>query len=183
MPDQHFKYLGLYSVLLGTLFVMYVLAKYRGDKSMTISLHVASHSSARLLFGLTATLAAILFYPFLWQWFVPTFHLPELFYWCVVIPGICQVLLGWVPDIPGLLNRVHNTAAFLAGACVFPMVIMITRDHVIPVGMRIASLIYLTLALVGVYFYFFVQNMRQYSLIYQIGFYWGFFLLILATAY
>jgi hypothetical protein len=183
LPNESLRYFGLYGLLLGTLAIILILYKWRGDKSMTLSLHAASHPGAYLTMGIAATITAIFIYPFFFWWFAPVLQLPALFNWCMGIAGICQILIGWIPDKPGRLSRIHNILAFIAGAMIIPITILIALSPVIPELLRYFSFVYLGLSLLFIFLYFFKHSIRKHSLIYQMIFYWGFFVIILSAAY
>lgn len=183
LPNPTLHYFGLIGLLFAALAIGFILYKWRSDKSMTLSLHAATNSQALIFFGVAATITALFLYPFLWWWFMPTLQLPSLFGWCVGIAAICHLLLGWVPDKPGKLSQIHNVIAFIAGAMIIPFTIMIAFSTAISPILKYASLIYLALSIVFIGLYFFVRSIRKHSLIYQMIFYWGFFVIVLAAAY
>ncbi|MDN5274955.1 MAG: hypothetical protein JWP06_856 [Candidatus Saccharibacteria bacterium] len=183
LPNENLHYFGLYGLLFGTLAIILMLYKWRGDKSMTLSLHAASHPSAYITMGIAATVTAIFIYPFFFWWFAPTLQLPVLFNWCIGIAAICQILIGWIPDKPGRLSRIHNILAFIAGAMIVPITIFIASSPVLSSALKYSALVYLGLSLLFIFLYFFVRSTRKHSLVYQMIFYWGFFTIILSAAY
>ncbi len=183
LPNNTFHYFGLIGLLFAALAIGFILYKWRGDKSMTLSLHAAAEPQALIFFGVAATITALFFYPFLWWCFMPALQLPSLFGWCVGIAAVCHLLLGWIPDKPGKLSRIHNMVAFIAGATIIPFTIMIALSPVISPILKYASLAYLILSIIFISLYFFVRSVRRHSLIYQMIFYWGFFAIILTAAY
>jgi len=160
-----------------------MLFKWRGNRSMTLSLHAASDPKALLLFGTTSTITALFIYPFFWGWFMPTLHLPALFAWCISIAGVCQLLIGWIPDKPGSLGHAHNILAFVAGSMIIPITIMGGLSPVVSSVLKYASFAYLAFSCTFIILYFTVRSIRKHSLIYQMIFYWGFFAIILSAAY
>jgi len=183
LPNEDLRYFGLYGLLFGTLAVIIMLYKWRGDKSMTLSLHAASHRGAYLTMGIAATVTAIFIYPFFWLWFMPTLQLSPLFGWCIGIAAICQILIGWIPDKPGKLSRIHNVLAFIAGGMIIPITILLALSSEISSILKYLSFGYLGLSLLFIFLYFFVRSIRKHSLVYQMVFYWGFFSIILCAAY
>ena len=183
LPNEDLRYFGLYGLLFGTLAVILMLYKWRGNKSMTLSLHAASHPSAYITMGIAATVTAICIYPFFFWWFTPTLKLPVLFNWCIGIAAICQILIGWIPDKPGRLSRIHNILAFIAGAMIIPITIFIALSPVVSSALKYSAFVYLGLSLVFIFLYFFVRSTRKHTLVYQMIFYWGFFTIILSAAY
>lgn len=150
---------------------------------MTLSLHAAAHPAAYVTFGVTATVVAAFLYPFFWWWYIPTLHLSALFGWATGLAAVCQVSLGWIPDKPGILSRIHNYIAFVAGTLIIALSIMLMQSSHVLTAIRIGIAAYLTLAAILIYLYFRVQAIRQHSLIGQVIFYWGFFTLLLAAGY
>ena len=151
LPNEDLHYFGLYGLLFGTVAVVIMLYKWRGDKSMTLSLHAASHPSAYLTMGIAATVTALFIYPFFFWWFAPTLQLPPLFNWCIGIAAICQLLIGWIPDKPGRLSRVHNVLAFVAGAMIIPITILIALSLNISSVLQYVSFVYLALSLLFIF--------------------------------
>lgn len=183
MPNEHIRYFGLYAIVAATAFIIFMLIKYRGNKSMTLSLHAASHPTAYVLFGIMATLSAALFYPFLLWWFAPTFRLPLLFSWFVVIIAACQLLIAWIPDRPGVMSKIHTRVAFVAGALALPLTWMIIMSPFITSGLKVFGILYFVLSLLCVFLYFVVSGAKRYSLVLQMSYYWGFFVIVLTASY
>jgi len=183
LRNEGFHYFGLYGLVFGTLAVIVMLYKWRGDKSMTLSLHAAAHTSAYITMGIGATVTALFIYPFFWWWFMPALQLPLVFGWCVGIAAVCQILIGWIPDKPGSLSRIHNTLAFIAGAMIIPITVLIALSPTISPILKYLSFAYLGVSLLFIFLYFLVAGTRKHSLFYQMIFYWGFFIIILSAAY
>lgn len=181
--NEDLRNFGLYGLFFGTIAVIFMLYKWRGDKSMTLSLHAASHPGAYVTMGIAATVTAVFIYPFFFWWFAPTLQLPTLFNWCIGIAAICQILIGWIPDRPGKLSRIHNVLAFIAGAMIMPITILVALSPAISPILKYLSFTYLGLSLLFIFLYFFVRTIRKHSLIYQMIFYWVFFIIILSAAY
>jgi hypothetical protein len=115
---EGYKILGpIYVAIIWTA-IWYVLRKWPGDKTMSVSKHVAVYKEAYLLFAIVRTLFFPLFLLFMFGWFIPAFNLPaaaSIFIAC----GIAGDLVSaWIPEADGWKGKVHRLSAYgVASQC------------------------------------------------------------------
>ncbi|MBW4061511.1 hypothetical protein HJC99_03015 [Candidatus Saccharibacteria bacterium] len=90
----------------------FLIRRWPGDRSMSISLHAVAHRSAFWYFASVTTVIGVAFTAFLTQWFIPTFHLPWWFTAVYLLSFAAQLITAWVPDRPGWRRPVHRLAAY-----------------------------------------------------------------------
>lgn len=183
MPNQTFKYFGVYALILASTYIIYLTRKYRGGKTMTISSHAASDTTARVQLAVVVPLHTLLLGSFLYYWFSPTFHLTHIFDSFVIFMALSELLIGWIPDVPGKLQRIHHYAAFSVGGFGLLISLLIAVSSHIAPGVRVAFAVYLLASAVGILCFFRLDSIRKHVLIYQIALYWLFFILLLVAAY
>lgn len=112
MPIEQYKYYGLISIATVWAGLIFMVYKWRGDKSMSFSLHAAADRQAYMfylsLFLLTLP-PLLLFVVF---WYVPTLGLPEVFSFIAVLGVVCQLIAGIVPDMEGKQRVIHRLSAY-----------------------------------------------------------------------
>lgn len=93
-PNKDLHYFRLYGLLFGTLAVIYMLYKWRGDKSMTLSLHAASHPGVYLTMGIVSTVTAIFICPFFGGGLYPLYNCRLYSAGVLELPAYVKSLLG-----------------------------------------------------------------------------------------
>ena len=124
-PDIHYKFFGLLSILIMWVGLLFLLYRWRGDRTMSFSVHAARTKSGRIYYFLLFAAALPLFYVFIIKWFVPALHLPASFTYLATVGVLGQVVAMMVPALPGRKGRIHNTGAYLMGFMMIPLSILI----------------------------------------------------------
>jgi hypothetical protein len=120
-----YRELGLLSILLIWSAFAFLLYKWRGKRTMSLSLHAASARSAFYYFATMLIIAGILFYIFMLQWFIPALGLPFSFTLIISLMTVLTVLTALIPDTRGLLQLLHRITAYSIAVFMFIVIIFI----------------------------------------------------------
>lgn len=177
------KFLGLFLVLLSWVVGAYMLRKWRGSRTMTISQHAASNSNALKLFATILIAGGLAFYVWLVRWFTPTLNLSALFVILVTIALLTQVVAGLIPDSEGLKSKIHRAAAYSGAFLYLPLSALILTASKISTPAQIIGLVCFLYMIIASFSYFFVKKARNHYLIFQTLYIVAFQIVILAAAY
>ncbi len=111
---EAFKPLGALSIAIGWASLLFLVTKWRGDKSMSFSKHAAAHRSAYLTMAVMESIFLPMYLVFIATWFVQTFELPAIFTVLNAISVIGLLIAAWVPDIPGIKGKIHHWVCYPA---------------------------------------------------------------------
>lgn len=178
-----FREFGLLGIIILWTAIIYMLRRWRGDRTMSVSMHAASARPAYFLSGTIQTVTGVLLYLFMTQWFVPYFQLPAQVTLVYALGATLQILAAWVPDSKGFNRTFHRFCAF-GMATLMPVVVFQI--------LAFAGLILPTVILGGLVFvymvasallFIFIKPVRKHFLYYQLAYVAGFHLFILSAAY
>jgi hypothetical protein len=116
---MEYRELGLLSILISWAAFAFLLTKWRGKKSMSISLHAASARSAYYFFAAALVLSGSMLVVFMYQWFIPHLQLDLGFQFIFFITMICFYAAILIPETKPLLKRLHRFFAFTGAALLF----------------------------------------------------------------
>jgi len=182
-PNEIYKLFGPISVGVTWLTVAFVIHKWRGDKSMSISRHAATHKAAYLTMLVVESIVLPMFFLFVAKWVTPVFDLPSFFTVCVGIAASGLVVAAWIPDVKGWKNIVHGMAAYGAAMLFIPASTVLYLSPSISPFARNMSLFVLIYELVAVTSFTVSEKARSYHLYVQTAYIILFDLSILAVAY
>lgn len=111
-PSLFARDLGVIAIFLCWATGFLIVHRWRGERTMSMSLHAAANKHAYMIFALILSLAAIASYLFFTQWFAITFHLPPVFNFIVTVAIVLQAVTAFVPDAPGVKSRIHRLCAY-----------------------------------------------------------------------
>jgi len=113
---EAFKSLGALSIAIGWASMLFLVFKWRGDKSMSFSRHAAAHKSAFLTMAIMESIFLPMYFVFIATWFVHAFQLPVIFTVLNAISVIGLLVAAWVPDVPGIRGEIHHRVCYPAYA-------------------------------------------------------------------
>ena len=147
---ESFKSFGLISILLGWIGLAFLICKWRGKTSMSLSQHAALTKSSFSFFISIFVITIPLFYLFILKWFVPAFDLPRLFINLILIGFLFQIIYVVIPDKNGISGLLHKFFAYSFAFLLIPLNIMIfTSSNLSPIGrfVSFASTLYMIFGL------------------------------------
>ena len=177
------KFLGLFLVLISWTAGAYMLRKWRGLRSMSISQHAASNSSALRLFASVLIIGGLASYIWLVKWFVPELDLSVLFVALLTITLFAQIIAALIPDTRGLKSRMHRAAAYSGAFLYLPLSYLILAAPKISSQAKIIGLVCFAYMIIACLAYFFVKKARSHYLTFQALYIVAFQVIILAAAY
>lgn len=182
-PVEGLKFLGAFSVALACILAAFMLRTWRGDRTMSLSRHAASHKLVYLLFASILTFDGALFYVFLWKWYMPALGLSAWFGFVLIAAAIFQLLAAWIPDKIGWQTKAHTFNALAVAACMMVQTLLIILVPHLPGVLKALAAAYLLMSLYFGFLYLFVARAKQHFLAYQSVFFLGFYAIILLTTY
>ena len=124
-----YKHLGLLSVIILSIGLLFVIYKWPLSKHQTFSQHVAQRRSSILyyiaLFGITLPPFVLFFV----GWFTPNFGIAPLANVFVVLSAIFQIACTLVPETGGRKTQWHRALAGLSALCLVPVLMFVAANH------------------------------------------------------
>lgn len=182
-PNEIFKLFGPISVAVTWLTVAFVVHKWRGDKSMSISKHAAANRSAYLTMLAVESIVLPMFFLFVAKWVTPTFNLPTFFTVCVGLSAAGLLLAAYIPDVKGWKTIAHELAAYGAAMLFIPASTILYLSPNISPFARYFSLFVLIYELAAVTLMTVFEKVRNHHLYVQTAYIVLFDLSIIAAAY
>ncbi len=125
IPNESFKSLGIFSIVLMWLGLLFLIYNWRGNKSMSFSLHAAQSRGGHIFYILLFSITLPLFFLFIINWYVPALNLPNLFTYLLIIGIIGQLIAAWVPAVGGLSEKIHNFGAYTMASMLIPLSVLV----------------------------------------------------------
>jgi hypothetical protein len=182
IPNEAFKLLGLLSITIIWLGLIFVLYRWRGNKSMSFSLHAAQTKSGQLFYFFLFLTTLPLFYLFIVLWFVPTLQLGLLFVALTTVGIIGQFIAVIIPSLPGWKENVHNIAAYIMGLTFIPLAAMIGLADTGSVTKSVALVAVLYMLITPI-LYLLVKKTHNYYLYFQAVYIAAFHAVVLTATY
>lgn len=164
---ESFKMLGplsVFTIWIGLAFLVY---KWPGKLDMSLSRHAAQTKWASVYYASLLMPAVAAFYLFMTRWFIPTYHLPKLATYVLLIGVLGQYIACLVPDTTGVASKIHQ-----AGGYTMSVTLSIMLWLTIFASGTSAAARWIDIVIVGVMAYLyglflFVPKARKRFLIYQ----------------
>ena len=163
--------------------VLYLLYKWRGDKSMSISRHAAKHKKAYLLMLIVETITFSLFFLFVYKWFVPTFKLPSFFNVLIAVSCGGFIVAALIPDVSGRKGIIHSLSAYTASMVFIPALALMFVSYEISNYAKVVIIFALIFQLGSVSAFMVIKNAKNYHLYIQSMYFLVFDLSLLAATY
>ncbi|HET7673610.1 MAG TPA: hypothetical protein VFK11_03810, partial [Candidatus Saccharimonadales bacterium] len=101
VPDPSFKPFGLISILITWMGLLFLLYKWKGNKSMSFSLHAAQTKAGQIYYFILFSITLPLFFLFILRWYAPFLGLSNIFIAVVLVGILGQILAIIVPAVGG----------------------------------------------------------------------------------
>lgn len=183
MVDESYKVVGLISITMLWLGFVVVLKMWPGDKSMSISEHVARHRKAQILLAVNTIVSLALFFLFAVRWLMPKIGLSDLFLVALIVTLLSQIIAVLIPEVGDKQGRVHRQFAHLGAIMWFVLLTLIALSPSLPLYVtRIAYLFMLIMIMIGALFKIRTKT-YEYQLMYQMAYYLTFDIALLFVTY
>jgi hypothetical protein len=181
-PDPTFKLLGLLSIIIVWTGLLFLLYKWRGNRSMSFSLHAAQTKSGQIYYFFLFIIVLPLFYLFIIKWLAPTLNLNNNFTYLIGLGVVGQLLAVLVPALPGRRMQIHNFGAYLMAFTMIPVSLFIAFATVPFLVSLVAALgaIYMVVATILLLT---VKRSHAYYLYFQAAYIATFHVIILLSSY
>ncbi len=183
MPLEIYKAFGPISVIIGWTAIGFLIYKWRGDRSMSISKHAAAHKGSYVLMLVVESIVLPMFFIFVAKWIVPTFDLPNFFTICVGIASLGLLVAAWIPDTRGLKSVVHGLASYTGAVLFIPALTILYVSSNIFGFAKYFTLAVLVYEIVAMVVFTVIEEARNYHLWVQAGYILLFDLVLLTVAY
>jgi len=180
--EMSFKWLGLVAMILLWSGLIFLLHKWPGKKSMSLSLHAAQTKSSQVYYFFLFVIVLPLLYLFLVTWYVPTVGLSGIFTFLATIAFLGQLTAVIFPAVPGWRIRVHNYGAFLMTLLMLPISLLIAFGQVSKL-IQVLTVVGVCYLIGATILYVAVKRTHAYTLYFQIAHIAVFFGIILLSAY
>lgn len=182
MPDEHFKFLGLLSIALIWTGLFFTIYRWRGDKSMSFSLHAAQTKIGLIYYFFLFWTMLPLFYLFILYWYVPRFDLGLPFIVLTTVGVAGQLIATMLPAGGGTKGIIHETGAYIMGITFIPLSVMIALADVSPFAkaVTIIAIVYMAGSII---LRFAWKGSMKFYLYFQAAYIAMFHMVILVSAY
>lgn len=136
---EAFKHLGALSIGIGWVSMLFLVTRWRGDKSMSFSKHAAAHKSAYLMMAVMESVFLPMYLLFIATWFVDAFGLPAIFIVLNAISVIGLLVAAWVPDVVGIKGKIHHWAGYPAFASMLIVALFLVLSDEVSAFARVFS--------------------------------------------
>jgi len=181
-PDTSFKSLGILSIIIVWGGLLFLLSKWRGDKSMSFSLHAAQTKSSKIYYFSLFLITIPLFYLFIIKWYVPSFDLPNIFTYFVTAGVLGQLIAVIVPAIKGRKEQIHNFGAYSMAFSMVPISVFIAFAD-IPPPVRILTIVGIIYMIGAILLFFYVKRTHSSYLYFQAAYIALFHAIIISSTY
>lgn len=128
-------------ISLGVLIVVITLLllshrKQHGSVLGTISETVGATKKAHLIFAVSMSIFAPMYYAFVWFWVGPVTDMPRYFYYILGTAFICELLFIWFPARDNRGGKIHKWTASFVGLVMFiiPLILAIETAVLSPLA-------------------------------------------------
>lgn len=136
-----------------------------------------------LLFSIALPLLLLFFI----DWFIPTFHMPQLATTLLILAAVTQFLCTLIPETGGVKSYIHRILASLSAISLLPVVAIIVANSGDTTAETISAICFVSM--VGVVAVGAVRALstkkieHDYVLIFQSSYYLAFFVAVLSATY
>lgn len=183
MPIEVYKHLGLFSIILVTAGLGYLMYKGPVSRHLTFSQHFAATGPGRLLYRFIFTIELPLFYIFTVKWFVPSLGLSSVFTALFTVAVAGQLIAAYVPDNGGTNTVIHNVGAYAMATLLIPSSLLIAMAPEVSEFAKYVALSAVGYMLVTWYLLIFIKRAREQYLYLQAIYIVMYFVTILSATY
>lgn len=134
-----YRELGVISIAIIWLGLIFLIVKWPGNRAMTFSQHAAQSRAALIYYFFLFVFTLPLFYLFMTRWFVPRFHFADMFMWFYTAGISMQLVAVTVPETKGLKVFIHRNSAFLMSLLLMPLLTMILVNSNVDITARLIT--------------------------------------------
>lgn len=176
------KLLGIVSVFLLFGTVLIILRQYGVQHAKTISQHVAVYRHTFLTFAIISSIATILFYVFMKEWFIPRLQPPPLFEYLLLLGLACQLIAAWVPDTEKLSSKIHRMFAY-AMAFIMPLLLVFILFSQASPFARVIAAFAAAMMFFHSFLFMYMKSLHERFLVHQSFYILVFYAAVLSVAY
>lgn len=186
---ESFKPLGAVSAIILAVGLLLVIKLWPQGIGKTFSQHVATSQKAILYYIFLFTIVLPLLLLFFIGWFIPTFHLPGLATYFLVLAAATQFVCTLVPETGGKQSLIHQTLASISAFSLLPVIAAVVVGSSAHTAAKevIAAICFLIMAsivLYGIIASLMTKKItHNYLLIFQASYYVAFFVAVLSASY
>lgn len=178
-----YKHVGLVLIILTWMGLIFLIKKWPGNKSMTLSQHAAPNKNSRLFYLLLFLITLPPFYLFITNWLVPNLSLPVIYTYVAGLAIVSQIIAAVVPDNGGLKTKIHNLGAYGMATLLIPLTGLILISSAGIVTKSLAAIATVYLVVVWLLHFFWLEKIQPHYLYFQSIYIAAFHAVILAATY
>ncbi len=160
-----------------------MIRKWPGDRSMSYSAHAAATRQGIVYYFAIFSIHLFLFYLFMTNWFVPTFHLPKLFSALLIVAVIGQLAALIIPTTGGRKTTIHDVTAYIMHILLMPLCLFIVFSQDFTLAIRMIALIVAAYMVLVWILFAFVKESKKHQLSLQTLYGTSFHLTIILATY
>lgn len=176
-------YLGVISIVIIWLGLLYLINKWPGKPSMSFSLHATQTKGAQIYYFLLFLVSLPLFYIFIVGWYVPSLHLNSWFVVLTTIGVIGQLIAATVPAVPGRKTAIHNIGAYGMAATFIPLSLIVAMAGDVHMYARVVAALAVLYMICTLGAALVLPRLRAHYIYFQAGYIAAFHAVILTSAY
>ena len=181
--NESYRYVGVLASFTAWLAIAIVLWRWPRIKSQSISKHVSAYKKAWLIFAPIESVALILFYVFMSNWFIPVLELPAIYTFLITLSLLLEFITTWVPDVKGWKQTVHHYTAYGAVLILPFITVLVALSPDISLFAELAAWISLAIMFTIISLYLSKKDTRKNHLIYQSVYFACFHIPVLAVIF
>jgi hypothetical protein len=174
------KYLGIVSVIVLLIGLLFLVKKWPKDIHHTFSQHAATNKASVVYYIGLFTVSLPILAIFLFSWLVPTFNISVLFTILISLSLICQYACTFVPEI-GANVKHHQLLAGISALLLLPSLAVLLYVPSVGFVYKIITAVSIVV-MVGILTRVTSRNV-EYALVLQSVYFVAFFVPIIAIAY
>ena len=180
---ESYKILGPLSILIIWAGLAFLVRKWPGELTMSLSRHAAQTKRASVYYALLLIPAVTMFYLFMTKWFIPTFHIPTAATYILAIGVLGQYVACLIPDTKGLASKVHQIGGYTMSVTLSIMLFLVIFASQASTAARWIDFIIMCIMVYLYGLFLFVPKARERFLIYQSSYVVLFHVSILVATY
>lgn len=180
---MEYRELGAVAVFILFSGLAFTVWKWPQGKHLTFSQHVAISKYSILYYVLLFSIFLPLIVLFLVGWFMPTFHLPDVFGVLVVLSALTQFACTLIPETGGWKTRQHRLLATTSAFFLTPMLLIILAQSTVNMSGKAITLVSMLVMITIIYLLARRKGEHSHLLLLQAGYFVAFFVPIVFISY
>lgn len=178
-----YRELGAVAVFILFSGLAFTVWKWPQGKHLTFSQHVAISKYSILYYVLLFSIFLPLAVVFLVGWFMPTFHLPNIFGVLVILSALMQFACTLIPEIGGWKTRHHRLLAATSAFLLVPILLIILAKSTVSMPGKAITLVSALVMISIIYLLARHRGEHSHMLLLQAGYFVAFFVPIVFISY